>query len=99
MGLIVHHAKTAPTPPSARSELPIPEALDRLVMACLEKDPAARPQTARELSHRLAAIDGSSPSTALGINPAATLGVHPWTDERARAWWATHEPASPSIQS
>jgi serine/threonine-protein kinase len=77
IGLVMHHVQTAPTPPSARTELRIPAALDRLVMSCLAKDPADRPQTAKELSHCLAAIDGANP----------------WTEENARAWWAAHEPA------
>jgi hypothetical protein len=78
MGVLLHHARTVPTPPAERSELPIPPALDQLIMACLAKDPAARPQTARELSRRLGEISG----------PAV------WSDERARDWWARHEPAA-----
>jgi len=74
MAVVVHHAHTLPIPPSERSELPIPPALDRLVLSCLAKNPAERPQSARDLSQRLAAIDGGSP----------------WTDERAREWWDLH---------
>jgi len=74
MAVVVHHAHTRPIPPSERSELPIPPALDRLVLSCLAKNPAERPQSARDLSQRLAAIDGGSP----------------WTDERAREWWDLH---------
>jgi eukaryotic-like serine/threonine-protein kinase len=77
MGLIVHHAHTPPTPPSARSELPIPPALDRLIMECLAKNPAERPQSAKELAGRLAEIKS----------------LAPWTEERAHEWWHTHEPA------
>lgn len=77
MGLIMHHIHTPPTPPSARSELPIPPALDRLVLCCLAKDPAERPQSARELSLRLNELDCGAA----------------WTQERARGWWATHQPA------
>ena len=77
LALLMHHAQTAPTPPSARTELPIPAALDRLVLSCLSKDPADRPQTARELSRLLAAVD------------VATA----WTEDRARDWWAHHMPA------
>ena len=71
MAILVQHAQTAPAAPSTRTELPIPAALDGLVLACLAKDPAERPQTARDLSRRLDAI-------AL---------VNPWTAERARDWW------------
>jgi len=56
MGHIMQHAGRAPSPPSARTERPIPAALDELVLSCLAKDPADRPQTARELSRRLGEI-------------------------------------------
>ncbi len=79
MGLLLQHAQTAPTPPSARTDLPIPAALDELVLSCLAKDPANRPQSARELSLRLAEVDGASA----------------WTQERAREWWTTHQLALP----
>jgi len=79
MGLLLQHAQTPPTPPSARTDLPIPTALDELVLSCLAKDPAHRPQSARELSLRLAEVDGASA----------------WTQERAREWWAMHQPALP----
>ena len=73
MALLLHHAQTLPTPPSARTELTIPVALEQLVLSCLAKDPAQRPQSARELSLRLAA--GESATT--------------WTEDRAREWWKT----------
>jgi serine/threonine-protein kinase len=76
MGLLLKHAHTAPSPPSARTDRPIPRALDDLVLSCLAKDPAERPQSARELSLRLAAVDG----------------VDAWTQDRAQAWWATNHP-------
>ena len=78
MALLLHHTQTPPTPPSARTELPIPSALDDVVLSCLAKDPAARPQTARELSRRLASVDVANA----------------WTEDRARDWWASHEPAA-----
>jgi serine/threonine-protein kinase len=78
MDAIMQHAHTAPTPPSQRSELAIPPALDDLVLSCLAKDPANRPQTAAELSRRLAGI------------PCASR----WSDERARDWWSAHRPES-----
>lgn len=60
MGLLVQHAQATPERPSTRSGRAIPKALDDLVMACLAKDPHARPQTARELSLRLAASHAAS---------------------------------------
>ena len=68
------HVQTAPVPPSARSELTIPPALDALILACLEKDPGKRPPSAAALESGLAAISG----------------LEPWTHERAEHWWATH---------
>jgi serine/threonine-protein kinase len=75
--LLVHHVRTPAAAPSSRSELPIPPSLDRLVLSCLAKDPAERPQTARELSGRLSELEWASP----------------WTEERSRAWWGRHQPA------
>lgn len=80
MALLLHHARTPPAPPSTRSEVPIPAALDALVLSCLAKNPAERPQSARELSRRLAAVEGAGA----------------WTEERAREWWATHWQAAGS---
>jgi serine/threonine-protein kinase len=74
--LISHHARTPPTPPSARTELPIPPALDRLILSCLAKEPAERPQTARDLAARLGEVDGGAA----------------WSDARAREWWDRHQP-------
>jgi serine/threonine-protein kinase len=76
MALVVHHAQSEAAPPSTRTELPIPASLDRLVMACLAKDPGERPQSARILSSQLADIDVTQR----------------WTAERARTWWAQHCP-------
>jgi serine/threonine-protein kinase len=74
----MQHVQAAPAPPSARTSQRIPASLDHLVLACLAKDPAARPQSARELSARLAEVEGASG----------------WTQERARTWWAAHQPAA-----
>jgi hypothetical protein len=45
----------------------------------LAKDPANRPQSARELSLRLAEVEGASA----------------WTQDRAQEWWVAHQPAVP----
>jgi eukaryotic-like serine/threonine-protein kinase len=76
LAMAVHHVQTMPAPPSSKSEVPIPPALDLLIIECLAKDPADRPQSAKELSRRLTAIDG----------------ISAWTEERARAWWEMHQP-------
>jgi hypothetical protein len=53
MSMALKHVQVAPDPPSQRTELPIPPDLERLIMQCLEKKPAARPSSARELRERL----------------------------------------------
>src|SRR5262249_27972677 len=70
------HARTVPPRPSHRVELPIPPSLEDLIMACLEKDPARRPQRACDLAASLAALD---------LREA-------WTAQRAERWWHTHIP-------
>jgi serine/threonine-protein kinase len=76
MALLVHHAHTPPAPPSQRTELPIPPALDRLVLSCLAKNAAERPQSARELSRELAAVELA----------------REWTQDLAGRWWREHRP-------
>ncbi|HTG74791.1 MAG TPA: hypothetical protein VMB70_13540, partial [Terriglobia bacterium] len=64
--------------PSQRTETAIPPELERIIMACLEKDPHKRPQTASELIASLKAVP----------LPA------PWTPYRAEHWWQAHRPTS-----
>ncbi len=75
---IVMHVHREPEPPSRRSRLPIPGALEAIVLDCLAKDPADRPQTADELAERLGAV------------PLA----EEWTDGQAREWWERYLPAA-----
>lgn len=56
--MIAKHIRDVPLPPSKRSELPVPPALDRLVLSCLEKKPENRPADAATLSRSLAMIEG-----------------------------------------
>jgi serine/threonine protein kinase len=58
--VIAQHLQTVPVPPSDRTELPIPTALEQLVLACLAKKPEDRPQAARQLAQSLDAIDGTT---------------------------------------
>jgi eukaryotic-like serine/threonine-protein kinase len=74
--MILHHAHSNPLPPSEVSEIPIPKALDALLMRCLEKDPGNRPASALELAAELGRV----------------RVAEPWSEERARAWWTAHAP-------
>ncbi len=73
---LLRHLNEAPVPPSRRVELPIPGPLDDVVLACLAKDPAARPATAAELATRL----------------QAALGPARWEAAQAAEWWERHHP-------
>jgi serine/threonine-protein kinase len=70
------HAEEPAPPPSSRALYPIPPQLDSVILECLAKEPERRPRNARVLLGKLAAV------------PLA----EPWTDERAREWWAENRP-------
>jgi eukaryotic-like serine/threonine-protein kinase len=74
MLMLVQHLHQDPEAPSKFAELPVPPALDQLVLDCLAKDPAKRPSSAEQVSGRLSAIELDAP----------------WSAERARQWWAQH---------
>lgn len=76
LGVMLQHAKTLPEPPSRFAELSIPKSLDQLVLACLEKEPDDRPNSADELWRVLGQIEFDDP----------------WTPERAEEWWLIHMP-------
>ena len=61
--MIRMHAQAPPPPLSSRARQPIPAPLEELVMRCLAKDPADRPETADRLDAELASVD-SVPWTA-----------------------------------
>jgi serine/threonine-protein kinase len=76
MKMVMDHVQTAPVPPSQRTELEIPPALEEVVMACLEKEPSKRPKDADDLDRRLTSVDLAES----------------WTKERAEKWWRVHLP-------
>jgi len=55
---ISQHVHAVPVPPSQLTKLPVPAELEQLVLACLAKNPADRPQTARQLAQSLDGIEG-----------------------------------------
>jgi serine/threonine protein kinase len=68
--LITHHLMTVPVPPSRYVQLP--PALDALIMACLEKDQAKRPQTAAELGRLLESALPTETVAPAGFTSART---------------------------
>ncbi|HET9041348.1 MAG TPA: serine/threonine-protein kinase [Gemmatimonadales bacterium] len=57
------HMQQEPVPPSRRTDNPIPPALEQVLLACLAKEPADRPQSAADLEARLGALE-SHPAVA-----------------------------------
>jgi len=66
-----HHLHSRPQPPSERLLQPVPAGLERLLLACLEKNPARRPGSAAELRDTLRDLDD----------------VGHWGEREAREWW------------
>jgi serine/threonine-protein kinase len=62
--MMARHLQEAPVPPSRRTEQYVPAELDQLVLACLAKDPADRPQTAAAVAAALDAMEVGSWSEA-----------------------------------
>ncbi len=71
------HLDDEPQPPSQRAPAAVPEQLETLILGCLEKDPARRPQSALVLLERL----------------AGCAGIDGWTQLDASAFWQEHGPA------
>jgi len=71
--------QTEPIAPSARDGS-VPADLERALLSCLRKDPAARPASAADLGQVFAACADASA----------------WDEEQASVWWAKHRPAGRS---
>jgi serine/threonine protein kinase len=68
------HAHGTPPALASHANGGIPPRLERVIMACLSKNPGDRPADADDLA---AALD-------------ASLDVGSWTDDEARRWWDAH---------
>ncbi len=66
-----HHLHTPPEPPSQRLGQALPDALESLILSCLAKKPAERPESAAKLGKALAELSG----------------IEPFSAEQARDWW------------
>jgi serine/threonine protein kinase len=78
-----HHLHTPPVPPSEYRKDPVPRELERLILDCLAKDPAERPQSARKLELRLAACPWPDP----------------WTPDAAGEWWIKRRTENTAAES
>ena len=74
---VMAHALEAAPRPSDLVERRIPAALEALVMRCLAKNPAERPQSAKALQRELSACAANTP----------------WTQDAAEQWWTAHRGA------
>jgi DNA-binding NtrC family response regulator/CHASE3 domain sensor protein len=77
MALLMQHTSKKPEPLSQHTPS-VPRELEAIILNCLEKDPANRPQTAYDLADQLASLDFAQP----------------WNRELARVWWSEHMPSS-----
>ncbi len=77
LAVLIQHAQAEPAPPSTRTEIDVPRALDRVILECLRKDPTTRPASALVLAEQLVEAAGDTPG---------------WALEQARNWWRAHRP-------
>lgn len=73
--LCQQHVDAVPETPSQRIGRAVSPELEHAILACLEKNRAKRPQTARDLANML---DQITP-------------LQRWTQNDAEAWWSRHE--------
>lgn len=78
MEIMKAHVDKKPIAPGKRLAKPVSRELEELILKCLEKMPADRPQSAAEMAKGLAAC-----------TPA-----QPWSTADAESWWQQHRPAA-----
>ncbi|MBW1873102.1 MAG: serine/threonine protein kinase, partial [Deltaproteobacteria bacterium] len=72
--MIEDHVDSEPIRLGVRAKLAVPVTLEDIIHNCLNKNPAKRPQSVRDLARQLSAV----PLTEA------------WTEERAKSWWDKH---------
>lgn len=73
--LMQMHVTETPTPPSHRVNVKVSEELESIILGCLEKSRARRPQTARDLAQQLLRCSAA----------------HDWKLVDAETWWMGHD--------
>lgn len=74
MVVFSHHVSTQPQQPSQRIGRQLSTDLEEIILRCLEKDKAKRPQSAQKLREEL----------------SACVDAGKWTEAEAYRWWADH---------
>jgi serine/threonine-protein kinase len=101
MALLAAHLDSSPLPmKEANPKADVPPAVEAVVMQCLEKDPAQRPQTARELGEKFRKAAGRMGPGHIGGPPppppwvkfAAGLAAALVVALGVRAFWPPHQP-------
>jgi len=86
MEILAKKATESPTPPRAINP-DVPEALEEVVMRCLERDPDRRPQTMGALEYELTKSmkgRGSAVAAVLGLKPSEEVMSSTWGDESSK---------------
>jgi serine/threonine protein kinase len=77
--VIAQHISDLPKRPSEVAAVHVDAQLEAIVMACLAKSPAARPQSTAAIATQLRALPVSS--------------ITDWSEAEARVWWADYRAA------
>lgn len=79
----VAHVQKPPVPPSQFMSGPIHEGLEKIILRCLEKEPAKRFRSAQALAAELERLGDLSP----------------WNRDDAVNWWQQHQPAAAALRT